>query len=98
MHSQAGDDRMARFDAFARPPAVALNCIAGLHEETPIGEMMSTTTRDSAVQFQDPLDNEGVDELLSRPTPGALATLRKLRGPFLVLGVGGKMGPTLARM
>ena len=44
---------------------------------------------------------ETIDELeerLSRPTEGALATLRTLDGDVLVLGAGGKMGPTLARM
>jgi len=42
-----------------------------------------------------------VDELedeLSRPTPGVLETLGALDGDVVVLGAGGKMGPTLARM
>lgn len=39
-----------------------------------------------------------LDELLSEPTPGVLETLTRLDGDLLVLGVGGKMGPTLARM
>jgi len=42
-----------------------------------------------------------IDELedeLSRPTPGALDTLRAVDGDLIVLGAGGKMGPTLARM
>ena len=41
---------------------------------------------------------EQLEERLSRPTEGALATLRALEGDVLVLGAGGKMGPTLARM
>ena len=41
---------------------------------------------------------EQLEERLSRPTEGALATLRALDGDVLVLGAGGKMGPTLARM
>ncbi len=41
---------------------------------------------------------EDLDEALSRPTPGALDTLRALDGDVMVLGAGGKMGPTLARM
>ena len=43
-------------------------------------------------------DVEALDELLSRPTPGVVETLRALRGDVLILGVAGKMGPTLARM
>jgi nucleoside-diphosphate-sugar epimerase len=41
---------------------------------------------------------EQLDELLSEPTPGVIETLARLEGDILVLGVGGKMGPTLARM
>ena len=39
------------------------------------------------------LENE-----LSRPTQGVLDTLGSLDGDVIVLGAGGKMGPTLARM
>jgi nucleoside-diphosphate-sugar epimerase len=39
-----------------------------------------------------------LEEILSRPTPGAIETLRRLDGDFLVLGAAGKMGPSLARM
>lgn len=35
---------------------------------------------------------------LSQPTAGVLETLRAIDGDFMVLGAGGKMGPTLARM
>lgn len=44
---------------------------------------------------------ESVDELehlLSRPTDAAVSALGQLTGDILVLGVAGKMGPTLARM
>ena len=41
---------------------------------------------------------EQLEEALSRPTPGVLDTLRSLEGDIMVLGAGGKMGPTLARM
>ena len=44
------------------------------------------------------LTNDALDEWLSRPTDGAVETLRALPGDVLVLGAGGKMGPTLARM
>src|SRR4051794_11583027 len=41
---------------------------------------------------------EQLDDLLSQPTALAVETLGKLDGDVLLLGVGGKMGPTLARM
>ncbi len=43
-------------------------------------------------------DVEQLDELLSEPTGGVVETMRRLEGDILILGVGGKMGPTLARM
>src|SRR4051794_26379430 len=39
-----------------------------------------------------------LDDLLSQPTPGVIEALRQIDGDILILGVGGKMGPTLARM
>lgn len=39
-----------------------------------------------------------LEELLSEPTPGAIETMDRLEGDVLLLGVGGKMGPSLARM
>lgn len=39
-----------------------------------------------------------LEEALSRPTPGVLATLASIPGDVMILGAGGKMGPTLARM
>lgn len=41
---------------------------------------------------------EQLEDLLSEPTPQVIDTLGNLSGDILVLGVGGKMGPTLARM
>jgi nucleoside-diphosphate-sugar epimerase len=41
---------------------------------------------------------EALEECLSRPTPGVLETLRVVEGDVMLLGAGGKMGPTLARM
>jgi nucleoside-diphosphate-sugar epimerase len=43
-------------------------------------------------------DIDQLDDLLSEPTPLAVDTLARLDGDLLLLGVGGKMGPTLARM
>lgn len=45
-----------------------------------------------------PTDEDGIEELLSRPTAGLLQSLEKLPGDIAILGVGGKMGPTLAMM
>lgn len=45
--------------------------------------------------------NANIDEAeksLSEPTPQVIETLSKLEGDILILGVAGKMGPTLARM
>lgn len=37
-----------------------------------------------------------LDEVLARPSPALVAFARSLRGPLLILGAGGKMGPSLA--
>ena len=39
-----------------------------------------------------------LEEFMTRPTPELEADLARVEGDILVLGVGGKMGPTLARM
>ena len=41
---------------------------------------------------------EELDLLLSQPSPAALTALEKLDSDLVILGVSGKMGPTLARM
>ncbi len=41
---------------------------------------------------------EALEALLSSPSPQAIETLAALDGDLLILGIGGKMGPTLARM
>ncbi|MDB5857767.1 MAG: nucleoside-diphosphate-sugar epimerase [Ramlibacter sp.] len=43
-------------------------------------------------------DTEALEELMSRPSPELSAALARAPGDLMVLGVGGKMGPTLARM
>ena len=43
-------------------------------------------------------DVEELDDLLSEPTEDVTRALASLEGDVLILGVGGKMGPTLARM
>jgi len=42
--------------------------------------------------------DDQLDELLSRPPPALVASFARLDGDLLVLGAGGKMGPSLARM
>jgi dTDP-4-dehydrorhamnose reductase len=41
---------------------------------------------------------EELEDLLSTPTETVIQSLRRLEGDIVILGVGGKMGPTLARM
>jgi nucleoside-diphosphate-sugar epimerase len=44
------------------------------------------------------IDVAQLDDLLSEPTEHAIETVARMEGDVLLLGVGGKMGPTLARM
>jgi nucleoside-diphosphate-sugar epimerase len=39
-----------------------------------------------------------LDDLLSRPSAGLVAFMRTLEGDLMVVGAGGKVGPTMARM
>src|SRR5437867_909360 len=41
---------------------------------------------------------EQLEDLLSEPTDAVVETMGRLEGDIIVLGVGGKMGPTVARM
>jgi nucleoside-diphosphate-sugar epimerase len=43
-------------------------------------------------------DVEHLEQLLSEPTDTAAAVVARMTGDLILLGVGGKMGPTLARM
>ena len=43
-------------------------------------------------------DVEALEEFMTRPTAALAADLSRVPGDIMVLGVGGKMGPTLARM
>ncbi len=45
-----------------------------------------------------PQTDHEIETLLSQPTPGAIATAQRLEGDCMVLGVGGKMGTSLAVM
>lgn len=44
------------------------------------------------------LDERGLEEMLSEPTAATTEALAGIRGDIIVLGAGGKMGPTLAMM
>ena len=43
-------------------------------------------------------DEDSLEELLSRPSRALIDDLQRLHGDILILGVGGKVGPTLARL
>ena len=43
-------------------------------------------------------EEESIDEFMSRPSETLINELGKLKGNIMILGVGGKMGPTLARL
>ena len=45
-----------------------------------------------------PASEAELEELLSRPTRGVVGALAGLSGDLVLLGGGGKVGPTLARM
>src|SRR5215831_16633121 len=49
-------------------------------------------------EFNSIRDEAHLEELLSDPTEALLRTIGVLAGDMIVLGAGGKMGPTLARM
>ena len=50
------------------------------------------------ITMQQPANIAELEDLLSKPTSGVCETLRALEGDVMILGAGGKMGPTLARM
>ena len=54
---------------------------------------MPTEMTDSA-----PRNDDELEELLSRPSPAVASALGRAEGPIIVLGAGGKMGPSLTTM
>jgi nucleoside-diphosphate-sugar epimerase len=56
---------------------------------------MTDTAKDLPARIA---DVAALEELMSRPSPELVQALDKATGDLMVLGVGGKMGPTLARM
>lgn len=60
--------------------------------------MSSTSPHDAAAAGNRIADVDALEERLSRPDDDVIADLARLDGDILILGAGGKMGPTLARM
>lgn len=63
--------------------------------------IVPAASAESALPFtmtQPPKTDREIETLLSQPTPGAVDTVRRLDGDYMVLGVGGKMGTSLAVM
>lgn len=59
---------------------------------------MPTTPAAGPAGAPAPNTEDDLDRRLAEPTPGVLDALRPLDGDLIILGAGGKMGPTLARM
>src|SRR5690606_181132 len=59
----------------------------------------TTMTGEAAPALPDRFaDVEALEDFMTEPSPGLVADLARVDGDIIVLGVGGKMGPTLARM
>ena len=43
-------------------------------------------------------DSEQLEDVMSTPTPAVVEAMGEMTGDLLILGVGGKMGPTLAKL
>jgi nucleoside-diphosphate-sugar epimerase len=59
---------------------------------------VSTAITASEIPTTAPADEQQLDELLSRPLPGVGRALAALGGDILLLGAGGKIGPTMSMM
>ena len=59
---------------------------------------MSTVITPSTMPAHAPADEAELDELLSRPLPGVGEALAALEGDIVLLGAGGKIGPTMSLM
>lgn len=64
----------------------------------PAGDGVAPPRAEPADDAEPPRTPEALEERLSRPTGGVLAALERFGGDVVVLGAGGKMGPSLARM
>ena len=59
---------------------------------------MTTDSASFTAERPAPRSDAELEELLSRPTPAVVEALRRVPGDVIVLGAGGKMGPSLTAM
>ena len=64
----------------------------------PIARRATDTAMHVRARVDGPDSDSALDDLLSAPDEPTIRTLAALDGDIIVLGAGGKMGPTLARM
>lgn len=65
---------------------------------TDLSGMSHSPAPDAPPSLTPPRDLSSLEDALSRPTPAVVRTLASLDGDVIVLGAGGKMGPSLTRM
>jgi nucleoside-diphosphate-sugar epimerase len=71
----------------------------GGEESAMNGETHTHDVSSSTPSLPDRIESvDQLEELLGLPTPEVIDTMRRLDGDLIVLGVGGKIGPSLARM
>src|SRR5258708_6507086 len=83
---------------FIRPYSCVRRCAEGDSLRWTLDKMLGRRNPQEFQMNAVPRNLEELDELLSRPTDPLLESIRQLAGDVIVLGVAGKMGPTLARM
>jgi len=69
------------------------------NEQSSLPRALAPMTHSGSVasSWPDRLESEAaLDEFLTRPSAALIEFIQTLRGPLLILGAGGKMGPTLA--
>jgi nucleoside-diphosphate-sugar epimerase len=58
----------------------------------------ATPAPDAAIWPDRFADEDHLEEFMTTPSPALIAALHEIPGDIMVLGIGGKMGPTLARL
>ena len=60
---------------------------------------LQTTSASDVATWPDRFDDEDhLEDFMTTPSPALTAALRNVSGDLMILGIGGKMGPTLARL